>query len=89
LEAEAAEAEVEAEVGIGGRDSSGRTSEAEVMMATEGTANAEAVDVAEAEVAKADTAKVAEVEGCIGGGGMHQKCRNVSEEHGGGWSCQR
>jgi hypothetical protein len=51
-------------------------------------------DVAEAEaagadVAKADVAKVAEVEGCIGGGGMHQKHRNVSEEHGGGRSCWR
>jgi succinate dehydrogenase/fumarate reductase-like Fe-S protein len=54
------------------------------MMAMEGTANVEAVDAAEAEVAK-----VAEVEGCIGCGGMHRKCWNVSEEHGGGRSCQR
>jgi hypothetical protein len=38
---------VEAEVGIGGGDGSGRTSEAEVMTAMEGTANAEVVDAAE------------------------------------------
>jgi hypothetical protein len=50
------------------------------MMATEGTANTEVVDVAEAEAAE-----VAEVEGCIRGSGMHWMCWNASEEHGGGW----
>jgi hypothetical protein len=74
-------AEAEAEVGIGGGDGSGRTSEVEVMIATEGTANTEVVDAAEAEAAK-----VAEAEGCIGGSNMHWKCRNASEEHGGGQS---
>jgi hypothetical protein len=48
------------------------------MTATEGTANAEMVDAAKAEVAKA-----AEAEGCVGGSGMHWKHRNASEEHGG------
>jgi hypothetical protein len=48
------------------------------MMATEGTANVEVVDAAEAEAAK-----VAEVEGCIRGSGMHQKYWNASGEHGG------
>jgi hypothetical protein len=69
------------EVGIGGGDGSSRTSEAEVMTATEGTANAEAVDAAEAEAAKA-----AEAEGCIGGSGMHRKRQNASQEHRGGRS---
>jgi hypothetical protein len=49
----AMEAEAGVGVGIGGGDGSSRTSEAEVMMATEGTANAEAVDAAEEEAAKA------------------------------------
>jgi hypothetical protein len=40
---------------------------AAVMTAMEGTANAEAVDVA-----KAEAAKVAEAEGCIGGGQCYQ-----------------
>jgi hypothetical protein len=31
-------------------------------------------------------AEAEEAEGCIGGGGMHWKHRNVLEEHGGGWS---
>jgi iron only hydrogenase large subunit-like protein len=31
-------------------------------------------------------AKAAEAEGCIGGGGMHWKRRNASEEHGSGRS---
>jgi hypothetical protein len=51
------------------------------MTATEGTANAEVVDAAEAEAAKA-----AEAEGCIRGGSMYWKCWNASEEHGGGRS---
>jgi hypothetical protein len=54
---------------------------AAVMTAAEGTADVEAVDAA-----KAEAAKVAEAEGCIGGGGMHRKGRNVSEMHGGGQS---
>jgi hypothetical protein len=45
------------EVGIGGGDSSSRTSEAEVMTATEGMENAEAVDATAADAAKADAAK--------------------------------
>jgi hypothetical protein len=31
-------------------------------------------------------AKAAEAEGCIGGGSMHWRRRNASEEHGSGWS---
>jgi hypothetical protein len=59
---------------------------AAVMTATEGTANAEAVDAAKAEAAKAEAAKAAKAEGCIGGGSMHWRRRNALEEHGSGWS---
>jgi hypothetical protein len=54
---------------------------AAVMTVVEGTADVEAVDAA-----KVEAAKVAEVEGCIGGSGMHRKRQNALEEHGGGWS---
>jgi hypothetical protein len=37
-------------------------------------------------VVDAEAAEAAEAEGCIGGGGMHWKRRNASEEHGGGRS---
>jgi hypothetical protein len=49
---------------------------------------AEAVEAeaVETEAVVAEAAEAAEVEGCIGGGGMHQKHRNASEVHGGGWS---
>jgi hypothetical protein len=40
----------------------------------------EAVEVEAAKV-EAEAAEVAEAEGCIGGGGMHWKHRNASEEH--------
>jgi hypothetical protein len=56
------------------------------MTATEGMANAEAVDAAKAEAAEAEAVKAAEAEGCIRGGGMHRKRQNASEEHGGGRS---
>jgi hypothetical protein len=54
---------------------------AAVITAVERMAGAEAVDAA-----KANVAKVAEAEGSIGGGGMHQKHWNASEEHRGGQS---
>jgi hypothetical protein len=56
------------------------------VMATEGTANVEAVDVAKAEAvdaAEAEVAKAAKAEGCIRGSRMHRKRRNASEERGG------
>jgi hypothetical protein len=42
----------------------------------------------EAETAKVEAAEVevVEAEGCIGGGSMHQRHWNASEEHGGGRS---
>jgi hypothetical protein len=44
------------------------------------------VEAVETEAVEAKAAKVAEAEGCIGGGGMHWKLRNTSEVHGGGRS---
>jgi hypothetical protein len=52
---------------------------AEAMTAMEGTAMMEAADAEAVEV------EVPEAEGCIGGGSMHQKLWNASEEHGGRW----
>jgi hypothetical protein len=74
-------AEAEAEVGIGGRDGSGRTSEAEVMTATEGMANA----------AEAEAVKAAEAAACIGGIGMHRKSMEADRADGadGDGKCQR
>jgi hypothetical protein len=40
----------------------------------------------EVKAVDAEAAEVAEAEGCIGGGSMHWKHRNASEEHGGGRS---
>jgi hypothetical protein len=67
---EVAEAEAEVEVAE-------EASEVEVEVAEE---VAEAEVEAEVEVEAAEEA--AEAEGCIGGGGMHWKHRNASEEHG-------
>jgi hypothetical protein len=76
LEAEAEAAEAEAEVCIGGGSGRSGTSEAEVG----------AAKVVEAEAVEAKAAKVAEAEGCIGGGGMHWKHWNALEVHRSGWS---
>jgi hypothetical protein len=43
-------------------------------------------DCSETEAVEAEATEAVEVEGCIGGGGMHWKHQNASEEHGGGWS---
>jgi hypothetical protein len=44
------------------------------------------VKAVEVKAVDVEVVEVAEAEGCIGGGGMHWKRRNVSEEHGGGRS---
>jgi hypothetical protein len=71
------ETEAEVEVCIGGGGGRGGTSEVEVGVAK--TIEAEAV---ETEAVEAKAAKAAEAEGCVRGGGMHQKCTEVDGANG-------
>jgi hypothetical protein len=82
------EAEAEMEVCIGGRASEVEAAEAETAEMEVVEAEAAETEVVEAEAAETEAveAEAAEAEGCIGGGSMYWKCRNVLEGHGSGLS---